>query len=71
MITGMPRIAIAVRDFPTTVATFRDKLGMPVIDMSEGSVESLGAKLAMCVPSRLLKNSSSKGTFEGSPKGEM
>ncbi|MEE9281202.1 MAG: VOC family protein [Myxococcota bacterium] len=50
MITGMPRIAIAVRDFPTTVATFRDKLGMPVIDMSESSVESLGAKLAMCVP---------------------
>ena len=50
MITGMPRIAIAVRDFPTTVATFRDKLGMPVVDLSEGSVESLGAKLAMCVP---------------------
>lgn len=50
MITGMPRIAIAVRDFPTTVATFRDKLGMPVNDMSESSVESLGAKLAMCVP---------------------
>ena len=50
MITGMPRIAIAVRDFPATVATFRDKLGMPVIDMSESSVASLGAKLAMCVP---------------------
>ena len=50
MITGMPRIAIAVRDLPATVATFRDKLGMPVIDMSEGSVESLGARLAMCVP---------------------
>ena len=50
MITGMPRIAIAVRDFPTSVATFRDKLGMPVIDMSESSVESLGARLAMCVP---------------------
>ena len=50
MITGMPRIAIAVRDFSTTLTTFRDKLGMPVVDMSEGSVESLGAKLAMCVP---------------------
>ncbi len=50
MITGMPRIAIAVRDFPKSVATFRDKLGMPVIDMSQGSVESLGARLAMCVP---------------------
>ena len=50
MITGMPRIAIAVRDFPATVATFRDKLGMPVVDLSESSVENLGAKLAMCVP---------------------
>jgi catechol 2,3-dioxygenase-like lactoylglutathione lyase family enzyme len=50
MITGMPRIAIAVHDFQATVATFRDKLGMPVIDMSGTSVESLGAKLAMCVP---------------------
>jgi len=50
MITGMPRIAIVVRDFAETVITFRDKFGMPVIDLSEGSVESLGAKLAMCVP---------------------
>ena len=50
MITGMPRIAIAVRDFPATVATFRDKLGMTVIDLSESSVEGLGANLAMCVP---------------------
>lgn len=50
MITGMPRIAIAVRDFDATVATFRDKLGMPVLDISENSVQSLGAKLAMCVP---------------------
>ncbi len=50
MITGMPRIAIAVHDFPATVATFRDKLGMPVIDLSESSAESLGANLAMCVP---------------------
>jgi catechol 2,3-dioxygenase-like lactoylglutathione lyase family enzyme len=50
MITGMPRIAIAVSDFSAAVATFRDKLGMPVVDLSAGSVESLGAKLAMCVP---------------------
>ena len=50
MITAMPRIAIAVHDFPAAVATFRDKLGMPVIDLSESSVESLGANLAMCVP---------------------
>jgi catechol 2,3-dioxygenase-like lactoylglutathione lyase family enzyme len=50
MITGMPRIAIAVHDFDGCVATFRDKLGMPVIDVSDTSVENLGANLAMCVP---------------------
>ena len=50
MITGMPRIAIAVHDFDSCVVTFRDKLGMPVIDLSDNSVESFGAKLAMCVP---------------------
>jgi hypothetical protein len=50
MITGMPRIAIVVRDFSKAVNTFRDRYGMPVIDLSESSVESLGAKLAMCVP---------------------
>jgi catechol 2,3-dioxygenase-like lactoylglutathione lyase family enzyme len=46
----MPRIAIAVRDFDAGVAAFREALGMPVIDLSRGSVESLGARLAMCVP---------------------
>ena len=50
MITGMPRIAIAANDFDKITSTFRDQLGMPVIDFSESSVESLGAKLAMCVP---------------------
>ncbi len=50
MITGMPRIAIAVRDFDKIITTFRDQFGMPVIDMSDTSVDSLGAKLAMCVP---------------------
>jgi catechol 2,3-dioxygenase-like lactoylglutathione lyase family enzyme len=50
LITGMPRIAIAVADFPAAVATFRDKLGMRVIDLSDDTVQSLGAKLAMCVP---------------------
>ena len=50
MITGMPRIAIAVHDFSNTVATFRDKFGMPVMDLSGTSVDDLGAKLAMCVP---------------------
>ncbi len=50
MITGMPRIAIAIHDFDACVATFRERLGMPVIDVSDTSVENLGAKLAMCVP---------------------
>ena len=50
MITGMPRIAIAVHDFTATVELFRDKLGMPVIDVSDSSVQQLGAKLAMCTP---------------------
>lgn len=50
MITGMPRIAIAVRDFDKIMTTFRDQFGMPVIDISDTSVDSLGAKLAMCVP---------------------
>ena len=50
MITAMPRIAIAVHDFEDTVRTFREAFGMPVIDLSQGSIQSLGAKLAMCVP---------------------
>lgn len=50
MITAMPRIAIAIHDFPKCLATFRDVLGMSVVDLSESSVASLGAKVAMCVP---------------------
>ncbi len=50
MITGMPRIAIAAHNFEAMITTFRDSLGMPVIDISASSVDSLGAKLAMCVP---------------------
>ncbi|MDE0442016.1 MAG: VOC family protein [Gammaproteobacteria bacterium] len=50
MITGMPRIAVAVHDFDACVDRFRDEFGMPVVDLTPGSVESLGAKLAMCVP---------------------
>ncbi|MDH3643127.1 MAG: VOC family protein [Gammaproteobacteria bacterium] len=50
MITAMPRIAIAVDDFPAIVSTFADKLGMPVVDLSSTSGASLGANLAMCVP---------------------
>ncbi len=46
MITGMPRIAIAMHDFEKCVATFRDALGMPVIDLSSNSEEALGAKVA-------------------------
>jgi catechol 2,3-dioxygenase-like lactoylglutathione lyase family enzyme len=50
MIAGMPRIAIATNDFASTVALFRDELGMPVLDLSKASVPALGAKVAMCVP---------------------
>ena len=50
MITGMPRIAIAMHDFDACVETFRNEFGMPVVDLTPGSVESLGAKLARCVP---------------------
>jgi hypothetical protein len=50
MITGMPRIAIAVRDFDKAVSTFRDGFGMPVEDLSATTVKTLGAKLAMCSP---------------------
>lgn len=46
MITGMPRIAIAANEFDKLVATFREKFGVPVIDMSETSVDSLGADLS-------------------------
>lgn len=50
MITGMPRIAIAVEDFQATLTTFREKLGMPVVDASEDSFVRLGAAVAMCAP---------------------
>ena len=50
MITGMPRIAIATGDFSGIVDTFRNKLGMPVIDLSARTVPALGARIAMCVP---------------------
>ncbi|HWS73737.1 MAG TPA: VOC family protein, partial [Quisquiliibacterium sp.] len=50
MITGMPRIAIATGDFEGIVDTFRNRLGVPVIDLSGETVPSLGARIAMCVP---------------------
>lgn len=50
MITGMPRIAIATGDFEGIVDTFRNRLGVPVIDASDETLPSLGARIAMCVP---------------------
>lgn len=50
MITGMPRIAIAVHDYPAVVSLFRDKFAMPVIDLSKSSTQEYGAALGMCVP---------------------
>ena len=50
MITGMPRIAIATADFQGVVDTFRNRLGVPVIDASDETLPSLGARIAMCVP---------------------
>ena len=50
MITGMPRIAIAARNFTQLLGLFRDKFHMPVLDLSEMSRKEYGAALAMCVP---------------------
>ena len=50
MINAMPRIAIAVHDYDAAVSTFRAVLGMPVLDMSDTTVPSLGAHVGMCVP---------------------
>lgn len=50
MITGMPRIAIATQDYDAMLSLFRDKLGMPVVDLSSLSRKDYGAALGMCVP---------------------
>jgi len=51
MITGMPRIAIASADLPNMVTTFRDKLGLPVVELKDlPAVKTFGANLGMCVP---------------------
>jgi len=50
MINAMPRIAIAVHDFDAAATTFRETFGMPVLDMSDMTVPSLGAHVGMCVP---------------------
>lgn len=49
MITGMPRIAIAVHNMDEAVRTFRDRFGMPVHEVAQ-SVQSLGVRIAMCAP---------------------
>ena len=46
----MPRIAIAVNDYAGAIETFRDVLGMPVLDFSEHTVPALGAHVGMCMP---------------------
>jgi len=46
----MPRIAIAAQNFEQLLGLFRDKLHMPVLDLSEMSRKEYGAALAMCVP---------------------
>ncbi len=50
MITSMPRIAIAVNDFEQALTTFRDEMGMHVLDFSPETVPSLGAHVGMCQP---------------------
>ncbi len=49
MITGMPRIAIAVHDMDKAISVFHDTFGMPV-EESPASVQSLGVRIAMCTP---------------------
>ena len=50
MITGMPRIAIATTNFDSLVAICRQPWGLPVIDLTDDYLETLGARLATCVP---------------------
>ncbi len=49
MITAMPRIAIAVRDMDRAIATFRDRLGMPVYEF-DWVRKALGIRMSLCVP---------------------
>jgi catechol 2,3-dioxygenase-like lactoylglutathione lyase family enzyme len=50
VITAMPRIAIAMRDYAAAVALFRDGFGLPVLDFSDRTVGSLGVHVGMCMP---------------------
>ena len=49
MITGMPRIAIAVRNMDEAIGVFRGRFGMPVSEVPR-SVQSLGVRIAVCTP---------------------
>src|SRR5215216_1050648 len=49
MITGMPRIAIAVNDMDKAICLFHDTFGMPVEEVP-AAVQSLGVRIAMCAP---------------------
>lgn len=49
MITGMPRIAIAVHDLDKAMTFFGETFGMPVHE-SPASATSLGVRIAMCAP---------------------
>ena len=52
MITGLPRIAIAMTaaEYGVAVDTFRTVFGMHVNDMSDRTVPDLGAHVGMCQP---------------------
>ncbi len=50
MITGMPRIAIASPDLPKMIATFSEKMGLPVVELKDLPMDTFGASLGMCVP---------------------
>ena len=50
MITGMPRVAIAVESFDKAMSKFQNELGMHVVDFSPETVPSLGAHVGMCQP---------------------
>ena len=65
MFTAMPRIAIAVSDFADIVATFREVFGMPVLDISDSSVESLDESTEVLPGSEA---AAKEGAKEGEPK---
>jgi catechol 2,3-dioxygenase-like lactoylglutathione lyase family enzyme len=50
VITAMPRIAIAMRDYDAALTTFRERFGLPVVDFSDRTVPDLGTHVGMCMP---------------------